>query len=358
MRALRRVRPGRPALPARPVRRRGAVRARGPAAPTATLRQLRRGAAARARTLRLSAYRTGGGRRGNVATRPGPGAQDQRPVRRPGGEPARRPSAARRPRRSTTPSCAGRWCCAPAAGRSPPRTSRSSPATSPRRSPGCTASPRAGRAAPGSGCWWCRTWPSDDVGRIRCDDLRARRAEALERISDHLDERRLVGTRLVVEPPDYRADRGGQRDARGPVRPGRGRPQATCCAALYRLYRPAARRPGRQRLAVRPGGAGARGACGAGPRSRAWTWPRRCSVAAVPGRRGDRPARRGDRSGSTCRRPRWSTPTSTRSGCGDEGAGRRAWPARTRSARRCRRCSATTRSPSSLCAAWTRCSPR
>jgi predicted phage baseplate assembly protein len=44
---------------------------------------------------------------------------------------------------------------------------------------------------------------TDDVGRIAFDDLRNPPRELLRRISDHLDQRRLVGTRLVVEPPFY-----------------------------------------------------------------------------------------------------------------------------------------------------------
>ena len=42
----------------------------------------------------------------------------------------------------------------------------------------------------------------DDVGRINREDLNPH-ADTLERISDSLDSRRLVGTRLLVQPPDY-----------------------------------------------------------------------------------------------------------------------------------------------------------
>ena len=42
----------------------------------------------------------------------------------------------------------------------------------------------------------------DAVGRIRREDLTPL-PESLGRISAYLDERRLVGTRLVIEPPDY-----------------------------------------------------------------------------------------------------------------------------------------------------------
>jgi predicted phage baseplate assembly protein len=43
---------------------------------------------------------------------------------------------------------------------------------------------------------------ADEVGRIRREDL-IPLPESLSRISGYLDERRLVGTRLVIEPPDY-----------------------------------------------------------------------------------------------------------------------------------------------------------
>ena len=42
----------------------------------------------------------------------------------------------------------------------------------------------------------------DDVGRIAREDLDPH-PDTLERISDSLDSRRLVGTRLLVQPPDY-----------------------------------------------------------------------------------------------------------------------------------------------------------
>jgi len=42
----------------------------------------------------------------------------------------------------------------------------------------------------------------DAVGRIRRDDL-APLSESLRRISAYLDERRLVGTRMMIEPPEY-----------------------------------------------------------------------------------------------------------------------------------------------------------
>jgi predicted phage baseplate assembly protein len=44
---------------------------------------------------------------------------------------------------------------------------------------------------------------SDEIGRVRREDLDPPPL-LLERISRYLDERRLIGTRLVVEPPEYR----------------------------------------------------------------------------------------------------------------------------------------------------------
>jgi predicted phage baseplate assembly protein len=43
---------------------------------------------------------------------------------------------------------------------------------------------------------------TDAVGRMRREDL-APLPESMERIARYLDERRLVGTRVVIEPPDY-----------------------------------------------------------------------------------------------------------------------------------------------------------
>ncbi len=76
----------------------------------------------------------------------------------------------------------------------------------------------------------------DDVGRINREDLNPH-PETLERISTSLDSRRLVGTRLLVQPPDYTwltavvslsarpsFDRAGVR--------------AEVLRALYRLYDP------------------------------------------------------------------------------------------------------------------------
>ena len=116
------------------------------------------------------------------------------------------------------------------------------------------------------------------------------------------------------QPPDYAvAHRGGQRRARGRGTT-RARCATRCSAALYRLFHPLVGGPDGHRLAVRPLGAGARGARGAGPDPGRGHGPRRCSVQLFPADAGHRPARRRRRSGSTCRRPRWCSPTSTRSG--------------------------------------------
>ena len=76
----------------------------------------------------------------------------------------------------------------------------------------------------------------DDVGRIARADLNPH-ADTLERISDSLDSRRLVGTRLLVQPPDYTwltAVVGLS------ARPGFERTQVRTevLRALYRLYDP------------------------------------------------------------------------------------------------------------------------
>ena len=111
--------------------------------------------------LRLAVYRTGGGVQRQRRDRAGPGAQDQRAVRRPGGEPhAGGRRGARRGHR-------GRQA-ARAAGAALPRKGRH------RR--GFRRADQAGRAGdrPGAlrraptaaacGCWWCRTSPATRSG--------------------------------------------------------------------------------------------------------------------------------------------------------------------------------------------------
>ncbi|MFZ1411898.1 MAG: putative baseplate assembly protein, partial [Micropruina sp.] len=76
----------------------------------------------------------------------------------------------------------------------------------------------------------------DEVGRIRREDLDPP-WQILERISNSLDERRLVGTRLLVQPPDYRWLTAVVRlNARPGFDPGALRVEVL--RALYRLYHP------------------------------------------------------------------------------------------------------------------------
>jgi predicted phage baseplate assembly protein len=77
---------------------------------------------------------------------------------------------------------------------------------------------------------------ADDLGRVRLADLQPP-AEALERISTTLDRQRLVGTRLLVQPPDYV---GVTVVVRVMARP-RYEPsgvRSDVLEALYRLYHP------------------------------------------------------------------------------------------------------------------------
>ncbi len=69
-----------------------------------------------------------------------------------------------------------------------------------------TAAGGAGRAGDDAGGIRLLVVPrvvTDDVGRIAYDEVRHPPEELLRRIRDHLDARRLIGTRLVVEPPAY-----------------------------------------------------------------------------------------------------------------------------------------------------------
>ena len=109
--------------------------------------------------LRMSGYRTGGGRQGNVAAgtltvlkSSIPGVAGRSPTRW-------RPPAAWTPRRWTTPACERRWSCAAATGRSPWRTSRRWPPRPRGRWRACTASrPTPTTAWCGcASCPWSRT---------------------------------------------------------------------------------------------------------------------------------------------------------------------------------------------------------
>ncbi len=127
----------------------------------------------------------------------------------------------------------------------------------------------------------------DPGGRLRFEQLVPGDA-LLQRITRHLDERRLIGTRLAVGPPFYQgvtvvatvhAFRGVDTD----------RVRRQTHDALYRHLAPAHRRRGRHRLAVRPARAGGRGLRGAATCARRRTRLRGAARPADPltGKRGD-----------------------------------------------------------------------
>jgi predicted phage baseplate assembly protein len=73
---------------------------------------------------------------------------------------------------------------------------------------------------------------TDEDGRMAYDDLGRPSMELMTRIGQHLDSRRLVGTRLVVEPPAYL---GVTIVARVSAEPGRV-PEEVQSAAVKALY--------------------------------------------------------------------------------------------------------------------------
>ena len=92
--------------------------------------------------------------------------------------------------------------------------------------------------------------PADASGKIRFEDL-VPSDEVLERITDYLDERRIVGSRLTVEPPFYQgvtvvAQLSAR--ARATIEDVR----ADALQALYRFVDPLRGGLGRARLDVRP----------------------------------------------------------------------------------------------------------
>ena len=232
--------------------------------------------------LRVGPYLTGGGARGNVGSRRAARAALVDPVRRAGREPLpgpRRPGR-RDPRRGPRPRRRSR--CAAAAARSRPRTSSTSRAT--RR-------PRLARV---------RCVPAEDgrpgdvrllvvpaLGDVRAGAVRraaAGRGRPATGSPQSVDARRLVGTRVVVEPPVYQGVtvvarlRGNGSRSADDVRD-------DALAALHRFLSPVVGGPDGDRLAVRPGAALRRGVRGAAPGAR-----RRAGRGrpAVPGRPGDR----------------------------------------------------------------------
>ena len=217
-------------------------------------------------------------------------AQVGDPVRRPGREP---PGRARRRRRRDDrerPRCAARSCCGPAAGRSRPRTSSSSPARRPRRWPGSGAC-RGGRRRRRR----LRAGARRAGGRRRRDgasrfEQLVPAEDTLQAITDRLDEARVIGTRVIVEPPVYR---GVTVVAQLEARPRRPRPAPGRGArGAVRVLRPVHRRAGGDRLAVRPAGPRRRGLRRAPGPARHGA---RRGRPALRRRPDDRPARRADR---------------------------------------------------------------
>ena len=98
---------------------------------------------------------------------------------------------------------------------------------------------------------------SDALELVRREDLDPL-PETIQRIKTHLNQRRLVGTRLVVEPPAYQRyhrRRDDRLTARLPARAGKKRR----AAGVERPAASAQGRAGRHRLADRPRRAGSRG---------------------------------------------------------------------------------------------------
>ena len=181
--------------------------------------------------LRLSATGPAAGVQRQRGDRAGPGAQDERAVRGPGGEPDAGRRAARRRDiedaklrgplvlRARGPRGDRRGLRgADQAGGAGDRPGALRPAATGRRAGGVPGGAAARRAAGGT-----------TSGRIRREDL-IPLPESLSRISAYLDERRLVGTRLVIEPPDYQwHHRGDQRPGPRP-RTARRTCAGRCCA--------------------------------------------------------------------------------------------------------------------------------
>ena len=273
--ALRPVRTRRPALPGRRVRRRGAVRAGRPRRPTGDL--VSYGAVPPAgAVLRIDALphrRRPGRQRG---ARPGPGAEDQRAVRRPGREPGagHRRRRGRDADRRQGPRSAAAALPRPGGHRRGLRAA--GPGRRARRRPGALRG-RGAPSRPASGCWSCRTWPPTTLGRIA-----ARRPQpvggTLERITQQPG--RAAAGRHPAAGAAARlrlADRGGQPEGPAAVRR-RPRCGPRCCGrstgSTTRCTAAPTARAGRSAGRSRPTRCTRRW-----PGSRASTWPgrSRCS---------------------------------------------------------------------------------
>ena len=177
----------------------------GPAVrePDGTLALLRRGAARRARRCGCPLYRVGGGPAGNVVGRDDPGAAVDGARRWTGSRTGVPRSVASH--RETVDEAKLRG---PLALRTRDRAvtaedyEQLARARRP-RSPACARCRPAARTRPaGCGCWSCRPpRPTPRAGSGSRTWCRPRRP--CEAVADHIEERRTVGARVVVEPPFY-----------------------------------------------------------------------------------------------------------------------------------------------------------
>ena len=185
------------------VRRRDPPRAGRARSPTATLRRYG-GVPPKGAQLRVR----------RVPRRAAAGAATWRPARSassrssiPFVEPRREPPAgARRRRRRGHRERQGPRAdpaAHPRAAPSRPRTTSSSPARRPPRSRGSGPSRRATAPTRGPCGSSSSRRPSSEQGRLRFDQL-VPAEETLQKVADRLDECRVIGTRVDVEPPVYR----------------------------------------------------------------------------------------------------------------------------------------------------------
>ena len=251
--------------------------------------------------------------------------------------------AASTARTSRTRRSAARSGCGRAAGRSPPRTSSTSPARRRRKSPGSGRWPPATAPMPArSGCSSC---PRRTPSTAGCGSTSSCPSdETLQKITDRLEEIRVIGTRAIVEPPVYR---GVTVVAKLKARPRQNptRLQEERRRGALRVLRPDQRRPGRDRLAVRAAGQRRRGLLGPPGPARDGAG-RGCP--AVRGRPGHRPARPADdapRARAARARVQLRAPGPRRGRLIDARTPSVS-SARTRSVRRCPRCTRRTTSRS------------
>ena len=130
-------------------------------------------------------------------------AQVVDPVRGVGREPAGGRWAASTASRWRAPRCGRRSCSGRGGGRSRPRTTSSWPGRRRRRWPGSVArSTGEGTRDAAVRVLVVPAAPEGDLGQLRIEDL-VPDDRTLARVAAYLDERRVIGTRVVVEPPHY-----------------------------------------------------------------------------------------------------------------------------------------------------------